>query len=203
MNTAPPSAPPDGVSGSEQALESRIWRLQLDLASGGLRSLLFRGGPVRELIDPEALPHPFQLVARGSAGQTAELARFSRGRLRFNQAGAELAAELVLAAGRWNLRFRVNADDALLRVEVVPQGLPEQTAEMGLPLGGAAWVAGAENWMRREAGDFQLVVLGSGLVCLPERGSVELGQNPPARLVLGVVPPGEAAAAAWVRENRG
>jgi hypothetical protein len=187
------------VSGSEQALESRFWRLQLDLATGGLRSLLYRDGPVREWIDPEALPHPFQLLARGSTGQAAERARFSRGRLRFDETGTELAVESALAGGMGRVLFRVNGADARLRVEAAA----DRAVEMRMPLSGAGWIAGGADWMRLEAGDRQLVVWGSCLVCVPERGSVELGETLPARLVLGVIPPGEALAAVWVRGNQG
>lgn len=204
MSLAPPSAPPDGVSGSEQSLESRFWRLQLDLATGGVRSLIYRGGHPRELVQEEERPHPFQIVARDAAGKVAELSRFSRARLRFDEAGASLTVESVLDGGLWRVVFGVRGGDSLLRVEMAPDPGFDRPAETSLPPGGlsdSGWTAGGADWMRRETDGFQLVVRGSGIACRPESGCLVFPGNRPARFVLGTTAPGDAAAAAWVRER--
>jgi hypothetical protein len=129
-------APPEGVSGSEQSVENERWRVQLDLATGGARSLLLRGrgGPC-ELADPDAAVHPFQAVWRDPAGGRTTVSQFIRSRFRFDHAGASLAVDATLAGGVWTSTFRVRAGEPVLSVDLEWGGLaPGSLLEMALPL---------------------------------------------------------------------
>jgi hypothetical protein len=128
-------APPEGVSGSEQSVENQIWRIQLDLATGGVRSLLLRcPDGARELADPEAAIHPFQGILRDPAGRLAAASQFVQSRLRFDDTGAALAVESSLAGGVWQTTFRVKTGDPALVVEAGWPGLaPGSSLEMALP----------------------------------------------------------------------
>ena len=151
-----PQAPPVGVSVSEQSLENEIWRIQLDLATGGVRSLLLRGTG-RDLVDPDAAIHPFQGVRRDPANAVLAASRHEKSRARFDTTGASLSVKSSLAGGVWKTAFLLLAGDPALRMHVEWEGIePGAFLELALPMivpgasPGGAWRAGGEDWMRRE-----------------------------------------------------
>lgn len=189
------NAPPEGISASEQNLESRIWRIQLDLASGGMRSMLVRTGADRhELADPEAPLHPFQIAGPGG------VSRFNKARIRFDPAGASLAVESDLSGTIWRTVFRVEAAHPGLCVTV--EGGADVLPETGVILpfsnqSGSAdgWKAGGADWMSRTFSGFQLVVAGDGIRCRPEQQRVDLTRpGTPARLMFQSAAEGDCAA---------
>lgn len=127
------SAPPAGISISEQMVESRVWRVQLDLATGGVRSLRWRGPVVRELADAEREPHFFQAALRDVAG-AAGRARYRCSRIRFDDAGARLAVEAELGGGVWRTEFSVDVRQTVLEVRAGWAGAPARgEVEVAVP----------------------------------------------------------------------
>lgn len=117
------SAPPPGISISGQSVESRVWRVQVDLATGGVRSLRWRGAVTRELADAEREPHLFQAVLRGVAG-AAGRARYLRSQVKFDEKGARLAVESELGGGVWRTEFSVDVCQTVLEVRAGWAGAP-------------------------------------------------------------------------------
>lgn len=200
------NVPPDGISASEQMLESRIWRIQLDLATGGVRSMLVRRGPERhELADPEALLQPFQGVMTGPGAGSVSVYRKSR--IRFDPESASLRVESELAGMAWITVFRVEGDCPCLSVAIEPgihagPGIPG----VALPFSGQAssgWEDGGSDWMRRAFSGFQLVVAGCGILCRPEVERVDLSDRERgARLLFQSAAEGRAAAEKTADELR-
>lgn len=182
QSTAPATgAPPEGVSGSEQSIENQHWRIQLDLGTGGIRSLLLRGhGPVIELADCEAAIHPFQAILRNPAGGRIAASQFIQSRFRFDRTGASLAVDSSLAGGIWKSTFRVEAGNPVLNIELEWAGLaPDALLEMPLPLAipglaGAGWQADGTDGMSLTGRDFRVVAAGRGAAWRPERGAARL-----------------------------
>lgn len=164
-------APPAGVSVSEQVVENRHWRVQLNLASGGLHSLLWRSLSL-ELADPEATPHLFQVSGRDASGSTVP-GRYRLSRARFDGRGASLAVEADLAGGVWRTVYAVEAGSPELRVEggwLAPAAGAEPELAVALPPGGGGgWsAAGASSWIIPLRG-LSLVLSAPGCVLCPDR----------------------------------
>jgi hypothetical protein len=188
-------APPEGISVSEQTLENRIWRIQLDLATGGVRSLLVRWNKVRhELAAPDGPIHPFQLVGLGRDGEASS--RFLSARARFDIQGATLAVESELSGHIVRTVFQVQGVCPCLSVSIGPGDAGPVGVALpfpALPFPETGWVAGGEDWMRREFAGFQLVMAGRGILCRPEVQRVDLTGAGPVRLLFQAASSGESA----------
>jgi hypothetical protein len=174
-------APPEGVTGSEQLVENGMWRVQLDLSTGGVRSLLLRGrGEKRELADPDGAIHPFQGVLRDPVGGLAAASQYIRSRFRFDEEGASLSVVSSLAGGEWKTTFRVKAGDPVLGVDLEWANLTSGSAlEMALPLAmpGSArpgWRSDGADGMSLEGRDFRVTASGNGMTWRPQREVAEL-----------------------------
>jgi hypothetical protein len=177
-------APPAGVSVSEQALESPAWRVQLDLGTGGVRSLRWRGPSACELADPEAEPQLFQAFVRREGGAPL-LSRFIRSRARFNSEGAVLAVEAELGGGVWRTEFGVEARQGGLRVRAGWSGPPPGlAAELSLAFpfavaAGERWAAAGGGAMGVRAGGRGLIATATGAAWHAECGTVSpIGPEP-------------------------
>ncbi len=114
-------------------VESRAWRVQVDLATGGVRSLLWRGAVTRELADAEREPHLFQAVLRDEAGPAGR-ARYTCSHIRFDGAGARLVVEAALGGGVWRTEFSVDVRQTVLEVRAGWAGAPGRgAAEVVVP----------------------------------------------------------------------
>jgi hypothetical protein len=164
-------------------VENGMWRVQLDLATGGVRSLILRGrGEKRELADPDGAIHPFQGVLRDPAGVLVAASQYIRSRFRFDEQGASLSVDASLAGGVWKSTFRVKAGDPVLGVELEWGNVASGTAlEMALPLVmpgsvGPGWRVDGIEGMSLEGRDFRVTASGSGVTWRPERGVAELAR---------------------------
>ncbi len=201
--TPPPDsrpAPPPGFMISEQMVESRFWRLQLDLATAGARSLRWRGPVMRELADPETEPHLFQAVVAGVPGFSQQ-ARFLRARARFDAEGAVLAVESGLGGGLWRAEFGVDIGQPALRIRAGWSGPPPGIqAELNLALRAPA--AGTAGWLpcgvaarRLDLDGIQVVAVVPGAAWHAERGTVSVPADAPLVGLLDLCPGGEPEAA--------
>lgn len=169
-------APPEGVRVSEQVVENGIWRLQINLASGGVCSLHLRQDGIRELADANALILPFQFIRAAAAGVALEASRFSGARARFDTRGASLEVASSLSGLTGRVLFRVNAGDPQLDVEARWEGpgAREGLALVLPPAGAAGWTSGPADRLRMEGRDFQVTAAGEGLRGIPGRAAADL-----------------------------